>query len=199
MNYHLKVLGDLLLKMDDGRYALTEKGKFASRLLLEFPDKKAQARIEVNLPRWVFVAGCLLFVVFVIGTFAAYVRGVITYSRMLGNVCIATSVLITFIVAGNARKISAKWSPNRQMLGQKIVSIVFGALVGATIFLTGGSLLLFGFETLLQSAGVRFVLFPFAWWLIISFVFGPIIGGVVGYLLYKKGKHFKGAYYNPFA
>jgi len=39
MNYHLKVLGDLLLKGADGRYALTEKGSLAAQLLLKFPEK----------------------------------------------------------------------------------------------------------------------------------------------------------------
>ncbi len=37
LNYHLKVLGDLLSKNAEERYVLTEKGKLASRLLLEFP------------------------------------------------------------------------------------------------------------------------------------------------------------------
>ncbi len=52
---------------------------------------------------------------------------------------------------------------------------------------------------LLRSAGIRFVLFPFAWWLIISFVLGPVIGGFVGYLFFKRSKYSKMAYYDPFA
>ncbi len=42
MNYHLKILGDLLSKKEDGQYALTEKGTLASRLLLEFPEVTAR-------------------------------------------------------------------------------------------------------------------------------------------------------------
>jgi hypothetical protein len=38
LNYHLKVLGDLLTKNKAGQYLLTEKGKLASKLLLEFPE-----------------------------------------------------------------------------------------------------------------------------------------------------------------
>jgi predicted transcriptional regulator len=38
LNYHLKILGGLLTKNDNGQYMLTEKGKLASRLLLEFPE-----------------------------------------------------------------------------------------------------------------------------------------------------------------
>ena len=37
MNYHLKVLGDLLLKNENGQYALSEKGMLASKLMQEFP------------------------------------------------------------------------------------------------------------------------------------------------------------------
>jgi predicted transcriptional regulator len=42
MNYHLKILSDLITKRDNGQYALTEKGKLASRLLLEFPEDTGQ-------------------------------------------------------------------------------------------------------------------------------------------------------------
>jgi DNA-binding transcriptional ArsR family regulator len=38
LNYHLKVLGDLIQKNESGQYTLSEKGKLASRLLSEFPE-----------------------------------------------------------------------------------------------------------------------------------------------------------------
>jgi DNA-binding transcriptional ArsR family regulator len=38
LNYHLKVLGSLITKNEAGQYQLTEKGKLASKLMLEFPD-----------------------------------------------------------------------------------------------------------------------------------------------------------------
>jgi hypothetical protein len=109
------------------------------------------------------------------------------------------SSIAVLIIADKVRKIRAKWSPKRQMLANEIWIITFGALAGLVIFLIGGSLLLYAFETLLQSAGIQFVLFPFAWWLIISFVFGPILGGFVGYLMYKRSKYSKNTYYDPIA
>jgi DNA-binding transcriptional ArsR family regulator len=39
LNYHLKVLGELLEKNETGQYMLTEKGKLASRFLIEFPEQ----------------------------------------------------------------------------------------------------------------------------------------------------------------
>ena len=41
LNYHLKVLGDLLEKDKAERYVLSEKGKLASRLLTEFPQQNS--------------------------------------------------------------------------------------------------------------------------------------------------------------
>jgi DNA-binding transcriptional ArsR family regulator len=39
LNYHLKILGDLLVKDANDQYTLTERGKLASRLLMEFAEK----------------------------------------------------------------------------------------------------------------------------------------------------------------
>jgi hypothetical protein len=38
LNYHIKVLGDLLVKNESGQYTLSNKGKAAVRLITEFPD-----------------------------------------------------------------------------------------------------------------------------------------------------------------
>ena len=60
MNYHLKVLGSLLAKNEDGQYALTEKGTLASRLLLEFPEVTArQNGPDVERPQ-VFWGGIII-------------------------------------------------------------------------------------------------------------------------------------------
>ena len=44
-NYHLKILGDLIEKDQNGKYVLTEKGQTATELLHKFPEKKAQRTI----------------------------------------------------------------------------------------------------------------------------------------------------------
>ena len=44
-NYHLKILGDLIGKDQNGRYILTEKGQMAAQLLKKFPEKKPQPTI----------------------------------------------------------------------------------------------------------------------------------------------------------
>jgi len=42
-NYHLKALGDLIEKMNDGRYRLTERGRLAVQLLENVPEKTNKA------------------------------------------------------------------------------------------------------------------------------------------------------------
>jgi hypothetical protein len=42
LNYHLKILGDLIEKGGNGRYCLTEKGQLASQFLLRFPEKESE-------------------------------------------------------------------------------------------------------------------------------------------------------------
>ena len=40
LNYHLKVLGELLQKNEKGQYMLSEKGQLAYKVLTEFPNKQ---------------------------------------------------------------------------------------------------------------------------------------------------------------
>lgn len=56
LNYHLKVLGDLLAKNDTGHYILTERGKLASRLLVEFPPDYSYESKKVWSRRFLIVS-----------------------------------------------------------------------------------------------------------------------------------------------
>ena len=46
LNYHLKVLGDLIEKDEAGQYRLAEKGKLASRFLTEFPEQDGSLKAK---------------------------------------------------------------------------------------------------------------------------------------------------------
>lgn len=68
MNYHLKILGDLLSKREDGQYTLTEKGTLASRLL-EFPEGiENQLRPSPKEPQ-VLWWGIIIYIFTIIGLF----------------------------------------------------------------------------------------------------------------------------------
>jgi len=43
-NYHLKILGNLVEKGEDGKYRLTERGQLAAQLLQKFPEKTMEAK-----------------------------------------------------------------------------------------------------------------------------------------------------------
>jgi hypothetical protein len=49
-NYHLKILGDLIRKDEDGKYSLTEKGQLALQFLQKFPEKKPAPTANLNAP-----------------------------------------------------------------------------------------------------------------------------------------------------
>jgi DNA-binding HxlR family transcriptional regulator len=52
LNYHLKVLGDLIEKNPSGIYQLTEKGRLAYRMLAEFPDQDRPPQDTRILKAW---------------------------------------------------------------------------------------------------------------------------------------------------
>lgn len=54
LNYHLKVLGDLLEKDETERYLLSEKGKLASQLLTEFPTQGSMQNKTRLKTLWIF-------------------------------------------------------------------------------------------------------------------------------------------------
>ena len=62
-------------------------------------------------------------------------------------------------------------------LGSKISIIVFRAWLGAVTLFFGGGLLLVWFKV---------ALFSFTAWIFISLSIGAILGGLIGYLIYKK-------------
>ena len=101
LNYHLKVLGDLLSKNEEEKYVLTEKGKLASRLLLEFPE-------DNNLkkkPTWwrkFWIAQAIVTPIYFAINIALYFRGYIDattfYNLTLGVfACIGIGYMITHI------------------------------------------------------------------------------------------------------
>jgi hypothetical protein len=60
-NYHLKILGDLIEKNQDGKYVLTDKGRLAAEFLQKFPEKEPP-KTSLQLADAVLIgfAGCAL-------------------------------------------------------------------------------------------------------------------------------------------
>ena len=64
MAYELKVLDDFLVKTDDDKYVLTEKGKLAYKMLSELPENTGASK------RWKFQWGVTVVSLVVVALFA---------------------------------------------------------------------------------------------------------------------------------
>jgi DNA-binding transcriptional ArsR family regulator len=94
LNYHLKILADLLTKDDTGQYLLTEKGKTASRLLLEFPEQANQEQVKTKWWRRFWFVAVLLDVVAFVSALLFYRSGHIGLERVVQALVAFTSALI---------------------------------------------------------------------------------------------------------
>jgi DNA-binding transcriptional ArsR family regulator len=205
LNYHLKVLGELITKNEAGQYLLTEKGKLASRLLQEFKEKKSQSQIEAEFPKGTLVLVCLSSLGFISLLFALYLTGSLDFSRFLLSTFTSISAIVLFVAMEKARKKRALWSPKRQMLGAKIAIMYAGAVGGAVLSFFGGFLLITGLTRMgyfyssypFMSASTRDLLDVMIW--IVDPVIGMILGGGVGYLGYRRSRFSKNSYYDPYA
>ena len=198
MNYHLKILDDLLTKDEDGKYALTEKGKLASRLLLEFPEEHNQSegvKISWRNVAWVVLSNASYLSIIIYLWF----RGYVSINWLVSSIIVFAVATITIFLVKTQMPTRRTHSPKRMMLGTKIVYVTFGAIAGILICWLGGGLIIAGLVTLLRSAGIPVRLFSFDWWVIISWTIGALVGGLVGYLLYKRSKYSNIAHYNPLA
>jgi hypothetical protein len=83
LNYHLKVLGDLLTKNEAGQYMLTDKGKLASRLLIEFPEKDNELQTKKIWWRRFWTVAILLQSTGLIILFTLYLQRYVDSARLI--------------------------------------------------------------------------------------------------------------------
>ena len=94
LNYHLKVLNDLILKREDGQYVLSEKGKLAWCLLLEFTEKNTQpSQIKPRWRRLFWTATSTLTVLITIANLILYGIGIVSL-KLLFQSFLDTSAVI---------------------------------------------------------------------------------------------------------
>jgi DNA-binding transcriptional ArsR family regulator len=194
-NYHLKTLNELVQKNQEGQYALSEKGRLALRLMQEFSAKKSQAELEAPFPRGYMIVVGLLSVVSVAVVFGLLLTGLINTERFVVYMVTAVLGIMLLVVAELARTRRAMMKPKTQMWGAKIAIIGAGAVAGGGILFFGGGLLL---AVLHQTRVLRFPL-SFGWWIIVGFSVGAVLGGLVGYWIYRRSKFSKMSYYDLFA
>jgi hypothetical protein len=183
LNYHLKVLNDLILKRENGHYVLTERGALASRLLLEFPEATSdqlKPRPKWGQKTWLGIS--ISYLSFSILILAAYLLGYINlqdFFRGVIGIVSALALVVAVFVAQRHRDIIDK-----SQVYWKIGYIMLGGWLGATITLLGFPL----FSWLSVRLGgpniLRLVDNTFEFILILSI--SVIAGGIAGYWLGKR-------------
>ncbi len=197
MNYHLKVLGDLLMKTEDGKYTLTEKGNLALRLLLEFPEPPNQSagmKVSWGNVAWVVLSNASYLSLIAYLWFYGYVD----INWLFSSVILFAAATVAILLV-KTKMPNRTYSPQRMMHGYKILYIFFGAIAGILICWLGGGLIVVGLVTFLRSTGITVRFFSFYWWTIISWVIGVFAGGLAGYCIFRRSEHSDIHYLNPFA
>ncbi len=135
LNYHLKVLDDLIAKNDDGKYALTERGKLAAKLLVEFPENVvAQNRVPTWWRKFWLGVGAVT-VGFLALNFSLYFLGYIDqpklYQCLLWNVA---AIAIAYMIQHMTRDVLSK---RVQLLMDKVAYTMLGVWVGLLLAFFG--------------------------------------------------------------
>ena len=192
MNYHLKVLGDLVEKNEDAKYRLTEKGQLASRVLTEISNKSPVEQTykwKRLIASILAIANAISLVVSSLLFFVGYIDWHFFSSQIIYS-------LVAFLVAFIIFKFPTsrpKYDPKRARKLTAISFVIGGAMFTSIfLFFAIGVLLMTILGTKIPGGpiGTAFLLF--------TFLAGPIIGGSIGYLLFKRSKYSNPSFYSPF-
>lgn len=187
LNYHLKVLGDLLTKNDLGQYSLTERGKLAARLLVEFPDGNDQLqRRKRQKLFWTAVSVSQLMIL--ISVWTLYFTGYLDFARAVQSTVAAVSGVVIAYIGYRTWTNRPEPGSSREKSRMKIAYSIGGAWLTLVIGFFGPVLftlvsMRFGgpnmFRLIDTTIGATVYFF------LLLFVLMPV-GGIGGYYL---GKH----------
>jgi DNA-binding transcriptional ArsR family regulator len=183
LNYHLKVLGDLLFKNENGQYALTEKGKLASKLLQEFPeDYQAQKR---KWQRRFFIALGIGQAVYFSITLTLHYLGYLDFYRVLTATSWSIIGTIALYFSYRMQRTMPESGSKEMKSRMRKVYTAGGAWLAAVLVFIGGGLL---FRLLQDLSGTQLLhnVFWSSGFLALALIVAPIIGGFVGYRFGKR-------------
>jgi DNA-binding transcriptional ArsR family regulator len=206
LNYHLKVLGDLLNKNEAGQYQLSEKGKLAFRLTVEFPEEinepQKRKRIKLYWGSFAIINAAVLvslFIFYFLGyiDFARLIQGIIANGGVIGTAYFGYKVQIAREEAKRSGKTtmgshitaaqkeeSPKQGPPSLLSPEVRYAIVCACLVVPICYL--GGLTIIGMIPRILGVSSRVVGTPFLIWFAFSFTGAPIIAAIVGYYYGKR-------------
>jgi hypothetical protein len=182
-NYHLKVLGDLVIKNEKRQYLLSEKGKLAFRLITEFPvDYQTRRKKWLRRLFGVLIIAQIVYLTFYL-TF--YFLGLVDFSRLI--VAISAFIMATIVVYFGYRMQRTSPSPgsNEEKSRMKIGYTIGGVWLGLAIFFFGGGFLIRGLQEL-TGKPLLHIIFWTDWYLVFSLLLAPVVGGIIGYHFGKR-------------
>ena len=184
LNYHLKVLGDLLKKNEAGQYSLTEKGKVAARLLTEFPDENSQAeKKKRQLQFWTAVGITQIIILSTVWILRSI--GYLDFVNAVQGTVAAISGIALTILGYRSFSNKPESGSIKEKSKMKVGYIVGGAWLGLVVGFFGPILLTlismrFGGPNIFRLLDDNGLLFFF---LLLSLA---NIGGIIGYYLGKR-------------
>jgi hypothetical protein len=189
LNYHLKVLGDLLAKNESGEYLLTEKGKVAFKLITEFPQNGEAQRHVWRRRFWISMA-VFQIAYFSLGLTFYYLH----YIDLFRFVSITTGFVIGIISVYFIWRMvrNGMPAPGTQQMHQriKVAYICGGMVISLVLAFFGVGITLRGIS---DMQGVRFtgnnplyVLFWSTPYLVFSLLIVPALGACIAYYFGKK-------------
>jgi DNA-binding transcriptional ArsR family regulator len=199
INYHLRILNDLVVKREDGNYALSEKGMLASRLLTDFPEANRQ---QLGMkPKWwrrFWLGSIVFFVAFFAIYFVAYFLGYINSSKLYQNVVSLVFIIgFGYMIQHILRDVISK---KTQLAIAKTIYIAIGVSLGIAVAFIGGGFAFVAISRLLDKpfapGNPLYALFWSDWYLIFSILIAPTIGAIVSYRFGKK-RRFRTQNYTP--
>jgi DNA-binding transcriptional ArsR family regulator len=118
LNYHLKALGALVLKDDQGKYSLTERGKLAANMLKTFPErapmeKKKRSTLKIVVAALSIFLGILLIFSVIFFTLSLPLTASSTVNVTVPDRVIpqnTTAFLTSLVVQSNASQLNMDWS-----------------------------------------------------------------------------------------
>lgn len=196
-NYHLKVLSGLLVKNETGQYALSDKGKLAARLFIEFPDAQ-QSGVKPKWWRQFWIQTAIALPIMLAIALALYVLG---FSNQQGLYYGLVSIVFIIGFAYMIQHILRDVLPKRtKLIVAKLAYVLGGIAVGIWLGYFGVGIALSAVSRWMpngfEPGDPLYGLFWSIWYQIFGLLIAPIIGALLMYR-YGKNRRFRTPNYNP--
>ncbi|MFA5366248.1 MAG: hypothetical protein WC325_13790 [Candidatus Bathyarchaeia archaeon] len=189
LNYHLKVLNDLLAKNEAGQYILTEKGKLASKLIIEFPEKDGPLQKKKRKQFWILAVVVQL--VYLFSSITLYSLNYLDLGRfVIYTILFIGSIGLSYF--GYRAQIKNQPLPgsNEEKKRSRNAYIIVGCVTGLVSGFFGPTFFILLFQRFLSKSILYGLLNSGELW--ISFmVIGPLAGTIIGYYIGKRNKFAK--------